>query len=194
VAFLSLFGVSVLRDQGSSTPTKWSKSQVVRRNFKNRSKFLVRVCKKGQRVTHWGAPGWAGPALTGFFVEPFPLDFWKLEKSFSLSRPSRLFACTKAIRHFAQHFKQGAQPPLSPYRRRACMMVVAFFVIPSPNSTDSVTQDARRCSQVVSQEHGGLLIIEIVQTSRARHSKSESPEIPGRIVFFVTAVGRSPPA
>jgi hypothetical protein len=168
---------------------------VVRRNFKNRSKLVVRVYRKGQRVARWGGPGWAGPAFGGLFVEPLPLDFWKLEKSFTLSTPSRLFAYPKAIRRFAQRFRQGSPTPLSPYRKRACMMVIAFFVIPSPSLTDSVTQDARRCSQFphVSQEHGGLLIIEIVQTSIARHSRSESPEIPGRIVFFVTAVGRSPP-
>ncbi len=73
---------------------------------RNRSKFLVRVCKKGQRVTR-GGPGWAGPALTGFFVEPFPLDFWKLEKSFSLSRPSRLFAWYKSHQAFCPTFQTG---------------------------------------------------------------------------------------
>jgi hypothetical protein len=170
---------------------------VVRRNFKGSSKYIVRVFKKGQPMASWGGPGRAGPALDGLFVEPTPLDFWKLEKSFALSKPSRLFACPKTIRRFVQRFKHGAQPAkLSPYRRQACLMVIAFFVIPSSNLTDSVKQDARRCSQApnVSQEHGGLLIIEEVQTSRGRHSRSESPEIPGRIVFFVTAVGRSPPA
>ncbi|MBI5251768.1 MAG: hypothetical protein HY912_19925 [Desulfomonile tiedjei] len=168
---------------------------MVRRDFKGGSKFIVRVYKKGQPATRWGGPGRAGPALDGLFVEPTPLDFWKLEKSFRLSKPSRLFACPKTIRRFVQRFREGSQPTLSPYRRQACLMVIAFFVVPSSNLTDSVSQDARRCSQVpnVSQEHGGLLIIEIVQTSRGRHSRSASPEIPGRIVFFVTAVGRSPP-
>jgi hypothetical protein len=169
---------------------------VVRSGIKRGSKLLIGVYKRGKPVTRNGGPGRAGLAFGDFCVEPFPLDFWKLKRSFSLSRPSGRFACPQTIRRLAQRFRLGGHLPLSPYHRQACLMVIAFFVIASPTSTDSVTQDARRISLVpsIGQAHAGLLIVEVVQTSIRRGSRARSPEIPGRIVFFVSAVGRSPPS
>jgi hypothetical protein len=169
---------------------------VARSDFRRGSKLLIRVYKREKPLTRYRGPGKAGLAFGDFCVEPFPLDFWKLKKSFSLSRPSGLFACPQTIRRLAQRFRLGGHLPLSPYHRQACLMVIAFFVIPSPTPTDSLTQDARRISLVpsIGQEHAGLLVVEVVQTSIRRGSRARSPEIPGRIVFFVSAVGRSPPS
>jgi hypothetical protein len=165
---------------------------MVQKNRTKSSKWQVRVYRPRTRVLNRGAPGREGPAMSGFFVEPFPLDFWKLEKSFSRTRVSSPFY-PPWVRRFINNIRSL---PLSPYHRYACYTIVAFLVIPSASLSESFNQDARNQSTArhVFFVHDGLLIVAVVHTARRRHSRSESPEILGRVVFFITAVGRSPPS
>ncbi|MBI4963335.1 MAG: hypothetical protein HY913_08660 [Desulfomonile tiedjei] len=130
--------------------------------------------------------------MSGFFVEPFPLDFWKLEKSFTRSRVFSPFY-PPWVRRFVNNIRCL---PLSPYHRYACYTIVAFLVIPSASLSESFNQDAksRSTKPCVCYVPEGFLIVAVLHTARRRYSRSESPEILGRIVFFITAVGRSPPA
>lgn len=158
---------------------------------KSNSKLLIPVYRHRAGLKYRGGPGRAGPALAGFFVEPFPLDFWKLERSFELTSKSSPLFCAQSIRRFIRQIR-----PLSPYQGYACLTVITYLIIPAPSQSASLTEDAKRCSttRCWCQVHSGLLIVAVVHTARRRYSRSESPEIPGRIVFFITAVGRSPPS
>jgi hypothetical protein len=164
---------------------------VVPKRRKSKSKLLIPLCRRRVGVSQSGGPGRAGPAFTGFFVEPFPLDFWKLEKSFELTARAASFISARNIGRLIRQIR-----PLSPYQGYACLTVITYFIIPSPTQSDSLNEDAKRCSltRCFCQVHSGLLVVAVMHAARRRHSKSESPEIPGRIVFFVTAVGRSPPS
>jgi len=164
---------------------------VAPKSHKTRARVLIPVHRQTGGLSHMGGPGRAGPALTGFFVEPFPIDFWKLKRSFALSAPSSPFLGAQSLRRLS---KQGRH--LSPYQSYACLAIITFFVIPSPTQAASLNEDAKRCSSTrcFYQVLSGLLIVAIVHAARGRHSRWESPEIPGRIVFFITAVGRSPPS
>ena len=165
---------------------------MVQKKRTNKSRWQVRVYGSRAPALNRGAPGREGPAMSGFFVEPFPLDFWKLDKSFARTRVSSPFY-PPWIRRFVQNIKSL---PLSPYHRYTCYTIVAFLVIPSASLSESFNQDARKysSSRSVYYVHDGLLIVAVVHTARRRHSRSESPEILGRIVFFITATGRSPPS
>jgi len=165
---------------------------VVQKKRTSNSRWQVRVYRPRARALNRGAPGRESPAMSGFFVEPFPLDFWKLEKSFARTRVSSPFY-PPWIRRFVQNIRSL---PLSPYHRYTCYTIVAFLVIPSASLSESFNQDARSysSSRSVYHVHDGLLIVAVVHTARRRHSRSESPEILGRIVFFITATGRSPPS
>ena len=165
---------------------------MVQKNRTKRSKWQVRVYRPRTRVLNRGAPGREGPAMSGFFVEPFPLDFWKLEKSFAKTRVSSPFY-PPWVRRFVNNIRCL---PLSPYHRYTCYTIIAFLVIPSASLSESFNQDAKshatnRCVYYV---HDGVLIVAVVHTARRRHSRSESPELLGRIVFFIIATGRSPPS
>ena len=164
---------------------------MVRKKRKNGSKLLIPVYRHRAGVTCRGGPGRAGPALTGFFVEPFPLDFWKLERSFRQTASYGPVVCATSLKRLLRQIR-----PLSPYHGYACLTVITYLVIPSPTHSDSLNEDVKRCSSArcFYHVHSGLLIVALVHTARRRHSRSESPEIPGRIIFFVTAVGRSPPS
>jgi hypothetical protein len=166
-------------------------NQVVPKKHKSKAKLLIPVCRRRTGVSYRGGPGRAGPALTGFFVEPFPLDFWKLERSYELTARIGPLISAQNIRRLIRQIR-----PLSPYRGYACLTVITYFIVSSPNHSASVHEDARRCSatRCFYQVASGLLVVAVMHAARRRHSKSESPEIPGRIVFFVTAVGRSPPS
>jgi hypothetical protein len=164
---------------------------VVPKRRKSKSELLIPLCRRRAGLSHHGGPGRAGPAMADFFVQPFPLDFWRLEKSYELTAKLGPFISVQNIRRLIRQIR-----PLSPYQGYACLTVITFFVIPSPNQSASLNEDAKRCSlaRCFCQVHSGLLVVAVVHTARRRHSRSESPEIPGRIVFFVTAVGRSPPS
>ena len=163
------------------------KQRVSRKSQKNSGQWLIRVYRKKSRKTSSGGPGRAGPALTGFFVEPFPLDFWKLEKSFTRS-PSCVKSLIKNIRNLNPR-------TLSSRYRHTYFTFIALLIVPFPTLSDSIATDVKRCSSArrAGAMNGGFIIVALVQRARRRHSRSESPEILGRIIFFITAVGRSPP-
>ncbi len=165
---------------------------MVRKNNAKVSRWQVRVYRPRTRVLDQTAPGREAPAMSCFFVEPFPLNFWKLEKSFARTRVSSL-SYLLWVRRFVRNLRCL---PLPPYHRYTCYTIVAFLAIPSASLSESFNQEARNQSTArhVDFVHDGLLIVAVVHTARRRHSRSESPEILGRIVFFITAVGRSPPS
>lgn len=164
---------------------------MVPKRRKSRSKLLIPVYRHRAGLMHRGGPGRAGPAMTGLFVEPFPLDFWKLEKSFILTPRSEAFLRLQSLKRLIKQIR-----PMSQYHGYACFTVIAYLVVSSPIVSASLNEDAKRCSssRCFFQIHSGLFIVAVIHAARRRHSRSESPEIPGRIVFFVTAVGRSPPS
>jgi hypothetical protein len=169
---------------------------VARKHVKARSTVLIGMPRNGRTVVRWGGPGRVGPAFAGFFVEPFALDFWKLEKSFALSRAFSPFSCSRALKRLSNHVRGVSHQPFLPHHRYAFLTVITYLVIPASTLSDTLNEDGKRfCStRCLCQVHGGLLVVAVVHTARKRHSRSESPEISGRIVFFITAVGRSPPS
>ena len=169
---------------------------MARKHVKARSTVLIGMPRNGRTVVRWGGPGRAGPAFAGLFVEPFALDFWKLEKSFVLTPSSNPLPCPRAVKRLSNQVRGLSRQPFLPHHRHTLLTVIAFLVIPASTPSASLTEDARRlCSTLCfCQVHGGLLVVAVVHTARKRHSRSDSPEISGRIVFFITAVGRSPPS
>ncbi len=166
-----------------------------RKRHKESYQLLIRVGRKpGSNVSARG-PGRAGPAFADFCVQPFPLDFWKLEKSFERTRPTPLLVYPSCIKSFIKLARNRIPRPLSKRHRCAYLTFMSLLLIPPPTLLDSIATDARRCSlsSWILPLEDGFLIIAVIQTVRRRHSRSESPEILGRVVFFITAVGRSPP-
>ncbi len=166
-----------------------------RKSQKNSGQWLIRVYRKKTRKTSSGGPGRAGPALTGFFVEPFPIDFWKLEKSFTKSSTTPLLVYPSCVKSFVKNIRNLNPRTLSSRYRHTYFTFIALLIVPFPTLSDSIATDVKRCSSArrVGAMNGGFIIVALVQRARRRHSKSESPEILGRIIFFITAVGRSPP-
>jgi hypothetical protein len=165
---------------------------MVQKKRTKRSQWQVRVYRHLTRVREGEPPSRVGPAMSDFSVEPFPLAYWKLDKSFiRTSSVSPLFP--PRLRCFVQNIRSL---PLSAFHRNTCYTIVAFLVIPSASVPESFNQDARihAAKRFGYYMHDGLLVFAVVHTARRRHSRSESPELLGRIVFFITAVGRSPPA
>jgi hypothetical protein len=169
---------------------------VAQKSLKNNQKLVIRVYKRGGSGGRWGGPGRAGPAMTGLFVEPFPLDFWKLEKSFVRTSSPHFIPSHDSVRRFIKKIRCLVPPAVSPYHRCACFTVLAFLVIPSGQIPESLNPNDKRSSlaHCVSHQNDGFMIIAVIQSARRPNSRSESPEILGRIVFFITAVGRSPPS
>lgn len=169
---------------------------MAQKSHKDNQKLLIRVYQPGTPSGRWGGPGRAGPAMTGMFVEPFPLDFWKLERSFVRTPHQHFIPCPHSLRRFVKKIRYLIPPSLSPYHRYACFSVIAFLVIPSSQFSESLDHNEKRCSlaQCVCHQNDGFMIIAVIQSARRPNSRSESPEILGRIVFFITAVGRSPPS
>jgi hypothetical protein len=168
---------------------------VARQHVKAKSTVLIGVRRNARTMVRWGGPGRVGPAFAGLFVEPLTLDFWKLEKSFVLTPSSSPFPCPRAVKRLSNQVRGLSRQPFLPHHRHALLTVIAFLVIPASTPSASLSEDARRlCSTLcLCQVHGGLLVVAVVHTARKRHSRSDSPELSGRIVFFITAVGRSPP-
>lgn len=166
-----------------------------RKSPNNSCRWLARVCRKQTRKSSSGGPGRAGPALTGFFVEPFPLDFWKLEKSFVRSPSNPLLVYPSCVKSFVKNIRNLNPRTLSSRYRHTYFTFIALLIVPFPTLSDSIANDAKRCSLARrgGTPSGGFVIVAFIQRVRRRHSRSESPEILGRIIFFITAVGRSPP-
>jgi hypothetical protein len=171
------------------------KHRVSRKSPKNSCHWVVRVFRKRTRKGSSGGPGRAGPALTGFFVEPFPLDFWKLEKSFVRSASDPLLVYPGCVKSFIKNIRNLNPRTLSPKYRYTCFTFIALFIVPLPTLSDSIANDAKRCSLARRDGtlNGGFVIVALVQRAKRRHSRSESPELLGRTIFFIVAVGRSPP-
>ena len=171
------------------------KHRVSRKSPNNSCQWLIRAYRKKTRKTSLGEPGRAGPAFTGFFVEPLPLDFWKLEKSFTRSSTTPLLVYPSCVKSFVKNIRNLNPRTLSSRYRHTYFTFIALLIVPFPTLSDSIATDVKRCSSArrVGAMNGGLVIVALVQRARRRHSKSESPEILGRIIFFITAVGRSPP-
>jgi hypothetical protein len=168
---------------------------VSRKSPKNSCQWVIRAYRKKTRKTSSGGPGRAGPTLTGFFVEPFPIDFWKLEKSFTRSPSTPLLVYPSCVTSFVKNIRNLNPRTLSSRYRHTYFTFIALLIVPFPTLSDSIADDVKRCSSArrVGAMNGGFVIVALVQRARRRHSKSESPEILGRIIFFITAVGRSPP-
>ena len=171
------------------------KHRVSRKSPNNSCQWLIRAYRKKARKTSLGGPGRAGPALTGFFVEPLPLDFWKLEKSFTRSSTTPLLVYPSCVKSFVKNIRNLNPRTLSSRYRHTYFTFIALLIVPFPTLSDSIATDVKRCSSArrACTLNGGLVIVALVQRARRRHSKSESPEILGRIIFFITALGRSPP-
>jgi hypothetical protein len=169
---------------------------VSRKRHKESYQLLIRVGRKPISNGSAGGPGRAGPAFADFFVEPFPLDFWNLEKSFARTRPTPLLVYPSCIKSFVKGVRNRNPRPLSQRHRCTYFTFIALLLIPSPTLSDSIATDAKRCSLTrrILTLDDGFFIVAVIQAIRRPHSRSESPEILGRIVFFITAVGRSPPA
>jgi len=169
---------------------------VPQKSRKDNPKLHIRVYQPGSPGVRASGPGRAGPAMTGLFVEPFPLDFWKLERSFVRTPPQDFFPCHKSLKRFVRTARYLIPLSLSPHHRYACFSVIAFLVIPSSQFSEFLESDEKRCSSAhyVCHQNDGFVIIAVIQGARRPNSRSESPEILGRIVFFITAVGRSPPS
>lgn len=144
----------------------------------------------------FSGPGREVPALADFCVEPQLLEFWKLKKSFARTRASNFIIYWGGIERAIKTIRHSAVRPLSPRQRYVCLTVVALLLIPLPNPLQSLREDARRWSsnRCGYKLHRVLLVIAVAHTAKRRHSRSESPEIPGRTIFFVVATGRSPPS
>jgi hypothetical protein len=168
---------------------------VSRKLQKNSCQWLIRAYRKKTRKTSSGGPGRAGPTLTGFFVEPFPIDFWKLEKSFKKSPSTPLLVYPGCVKSFVKNIRNLNPRTLSARYRQTYFTFIALLIVPFPTLSDSIADDVKRCSsgRRSCSMNGGFVIVALVQRARRRHSKSESPEILGRIIFFIVAVGRSPP-
>jgi len=169
---------------------------VSRKRHNESYQWLIRVSRKPASNRSAGGPGRAGPAFADFFVEPLPLDFWKLEKSFATTRATPLLVYPSCIKRFIKGVRNRIPRPRSQRHRSTYFTFIALLLTPSPTLSDSIATDAKRCSLArrILTLDDGFLIVAVIQTVRRRHSRSESPEILGRIVFFITAVGRSPPA
>lgn len=152
------------------------------------------ICRRGIRVALVG-PGRAGPAMADFWVEPQPLDFWNLKKTFVKTPPSDFFIGSQFIELFLRQVRGSDARQLSKRQSYVCLTAVVLLFIPFPNSSQFVSEDARRCSSTLCScdLDSGVLIVAVVQTARYRRSWSQAPETPGRITFFVIATGRSPP-
>ncbi len=167
-----------------------------RKRHKESYQWLIRVGRKPAPKGPGGGPGRAGPAFADFFVAPFPLDFWKLETSFARTRPTPLLVYPNCVKSFIKGVRNRIPRPLSQRHRYTYFTFIALLLIPSPTLSDSIATDAKRCSLLrrIFTLDDGFFIVAITQRVRRRYSRSESPEILGRIVFFITAVGRSPPS
>lgn len=189
-------GAHIARSEFWETGLKRRTESVGRNHLRAASAPLTRARRKRRIVVHWGGPGREGPALDGLFVEPRPLDFWKLEKSRALSPRSSPIPYPRALKRLLHHVRGLSLQPLVPRYQYTFLTVITYLIIPSSTLSDLVNEDGKRfCStRSLCQVHGSLLIVAIVHTARSRYSRSRSPEIPGRIVFFITAVGRSPPS
>jgi hypothetical protein len=139
-------------------------------------------------------PGREGPAMADFFAEPQTLDFWKLRKSFVRTRSSALQICPRCIGILIKKVTGSVARPLSP-SQRICLVVGTLVLIPLARPLQWFLAEGRRCASTLCawQSLGSVLREAVGHAARRRHSRSESPEIPGRIVSFITAIGRSPP-
>ncbi len=93
-------------------------------------------------------------------------------------------------------FPPGTSNPIeiSPDLR---LLLLTSILIPSIRSSELTSPliAALRSRALLKYLYSGL--VDLIRDSgrglRRRYSKAHSPELPGRIVFFVVAVGRSPP-
>jgi hypothetical protein len=94
-------------------------------------------------------------------------------------------------------FPAGTSNPIeiSPDLR---LLLLTSILIPSVRSSELTSPliAALRSRALLKYLYSGF--VDLIRDSgrglRRRYSKAHSPELPGRIVFFVVAVGRSPPA
>lgn len=177
-----------------STPTTGSGGGSTAVHMTNRSlRKLNPAYQHGTRAVPF-APGREGPAMADFFAEPLSLDFWKLRKSFVRTRSSALLICPRWIGILIKKVTGSVARPLSP-SQRLCLIVTTLLLMPLARPLQWFRAEGKRCSSTpcACQSRGNVLHEAVGHAARRRHSRSESPEIPGRIVSFITAIGRSPP-
>lgn len=150
--------------------------------------------RDGIRLVRFG-PGRAGPALGDFCVEPLPLDFWKLKRSYVQTTPPVLLICPHRFARFIKKLQGTVIDPLAPSRRHACLMVAILFTIPSAtvSATEGRSGRGYALALCVCQLDAGTVGTGWKQAPKGRHARWQSPEIPGRVIFFIVATGRSPP-
>ncbi len=140
-------------------------------------------------------PGRAAPALSDLCVEPQKLDFWNLERSFALTPQPPLFICPKCMKRIRRRVRLSVVRGLSPSQRFACLTVASLMLIPWFKLSESAVETGRICrSARCACEWCTVLIVPATHLTRARHSRAQSPQIPGKTVFFVVETGRSPPS
>ncbi len=153
--------------------------------------------RDGAPVARFG-PERAGPAFADFCVEPQLLAFWKLKNSFVRTPPPHFVICPKCIARFVRQVMGSSSHSLSPSQRFVFLTVATLFLFPSRGPSESLElliEEGRRCSspRCACKLSGCLLDEAVGQPAMRRHSRSQAPELPGRMVFFTIATGRSPP-
>jgi hypothetical protein len=177
-----------------STPTTGSGGGSTAVHMTNRSlRKLNPAYQHGTSAVPF-APGREGPAMADFFAEPLSLDFWKLRKSFVRTRSSALLVCPRCIGILIKKVTGSVASRLSP-SQRVCLVVGTLLLIPLARPLQWFRAEGRRCASTLCacQSWGSVLHEAVGHAARRRHSRSQSPEIPGRIVSFIIAIGRSPP-
>jgi hypothetical protein len=161
----------------------------------HQAKWLVKIYRLQAERGVRPCPGRIGPAMAGFFVEPMPLDFWRLKKSPRRSPqssfpplPAPLHRCFDKLRDVLRHSPE-------PAATSARFAIVTLLAVPTqpPLPTTPNCYNQRLAIRYVFPIDGGIVIVALVFGERRRYSRLASPEIIGRIVFFILAVGRSPP-
>jgi hypothetical protein len=161
-----------------------------------KANWLIKVYKLRTNTGACAAPGRIGPAMAGFFVEPMPLDYWRLKKSLKLTRNSPPLPCPDSLMRCFGKFIGILRHSSEPDSRRAYCAIIALLVIPTQTLSETVPHfyNRSRAIRYVFPIDGEIVIVAVVFGERRRHSSLASPEIIGRVVFFILAVGRSPPA
>ena len=153
-----------------------------------------RTSRAAIRLVRFG-PGRAGPALADFCVEPLPLDFWKLKRSNVRTPAPVLLICPHRFARFIKRLKGTATDPFVPSRRHACLLVAILFAIPSATVAAAEGRGGKdyTLALCVCQLDAGTIGTGLKQAPKGRYARWQSPEIPGRVIFFIVATGRSPP-
>lgn len=156
------------------------------------------ICRRDRqgavRLASWG-PGREIATMGEFCIEPQLLSLWKLKKSVAKSLSSHVPVLPRCIGRSIKRSKGPLGHSLSLDQKLAFLSVSAYLLLPSSGTPQLIQAEGTTCSgtRCACRLHGSLLREVVSHTARRRHSRSLSPELPGRIIFFIAAMGRSPP-